>query len=694
MSGSCTRLDGPWPAAYIPAMKKLLCTLGMWLLVLGVSACNGAAIPPADPTKATGPGDPGGGGQVIAGGAGADVGDNFDVSPVEAPAEVVARVRWKSPRATIHTIAAYAKMPASFVDANVGALVKEIVRDELDEMVNVKAFAEVIALDAPVDMVVMVDTKGMKPKPMAGVSIGLTSLRAALGAARNRGERIAPGVWKLAGDDQSFGTRCVIAAAAGKAPARLICGERYKELAVLAPYMARTMPTLAEQPVDVRGELKLRGLAKRYGQMLKSQARGLPVLAEEFKLGNKAFDDAVMEAATALAEEAGELIFDLDAVRIDLSVHPQNGAKVKGALQFAGNRSWVVQTLTDGSQLAGPAPEMFWRAPKSSTLVTYGRSGDPAHFSKMLRIGQRLLQGYLADEKFGTAADRRALAKLLRPITGKYKAGVTASGHFPSAKKPAASGGAMADLLGDSVGWQLFGVEEGPAAIKAYLQELVRAYNRPTLQRELKKILGSDAKDLPKVRTTRGPAALGPGSLAVEIKFQNVEDPLDMGGLGAGAGKPKTTTVTAHLLLMSDGGKRTWVGVGLDRDALAKLMASTKGASPGPDSLEARSGLAVFKRGRHTSGSVFSMQLLLDTIKPAMSAAMSLGVGSSEVQQFSNMLNGLPHKGQTPITVFGDTTGGRAPRTSFEMNIGRGTLEDVGYLVRNLLTMLAPAGAP
>ncbi len=58
------------------------------------------------------------------------------------------------------------------------------------------------------------------------------------------------------------------------------------------------------------------------------------------------------------------------------------------------------------------------------------------------------------------------------------------------------------------------------------------------------------------------------------------------------------------------------------------------------------------------------------------------------------MLNALPHKGQTPITFFGDTTGGRAPRSAFEMNIGRGTLEDVGYLVRNVLTMLAPAGAP
>jgi hypothetical protein len=52
-----------------------------------------------------------------------------------------------------------------------------------------------------------------------------------------------------------------------------------------------------------------------------------------------------------------------------------------------------------------------------------------------------------------------------------------------------------------------------------------------------------------------------------------------------------------------------------------------------------------------------------------------------------SLLEQLPYKGETPMVMVGDATLGGRPSTSFQLNVPRETLEDIGYLVRNLTAL-------
>ena len=686
-------------------MNKLLTRSAGCLLVIGVLACGGTPTPPPKqppPTEQSGAGtkiaaEPEAGGPEVA----------ADVSPVPAPAEIVGTLRWKNPAASMAALANYAKMPAGFVDANVRAGIKEMLHDKLSELVDPGPFAEAVATDAPLDVVLAVDTKGTQPKPLMATAFGLSSLRGALGALKSKPKPVGPGMWQL-GSEESWGPRCVIAAAAGRAPARMVCGDRMEEVVRLAPFMARTMPTQPDGPADISLDVHLKGLSQKYGQMLANQARGLPMLAEELKLNIPGFDKAVDEAATALAEEAAALIFDVDAIKLDLTVDAQRGAVVSGKLGFAGKKSWLVGTMVEGANLAGPAPEAMWRLPKDTETLSWGHMGDPGRYTKILANLQALLQGGLEKLKFASPADHAAMAKLLRLPFGKDVATVAATGHFSGATAVKAGAGSFFDrLFGSSIGWSVMGVEENSTALRAYLSEAVQVYNRPTLQAAIKKEMHSDAKYLPIVKTVPAPGSLGAGSLDIEVRIPNVEDPMAEAARGpmavpppppVGHGGPKapkpvkaakvpTTNITFHVLLMADG-QRTWIGFGVDREALAKLMATVKGTGPAADGIETRPGMLAFKRGRHVSGGMLTLQSVIGAIKPGLSMAMQMGGASPEVQQILTLLEQLPNKGMTPMIMVGDATEGGAPSTSFEMTIPRESLEDVGYIVRNVMSLI------
>jgi hypothetical protein len=299
----------------------------------------------------------------------------------------------------------------------------------------------------------------------------------------------------------------------------------------------------------------------------------------------------------------------------------------------------------------------------------------------MLRILQTMAEGGLQQVGFATPADRSALAKLIRLPFGKYVPSVSATGHFARGAAPAA--GAFTDLMGSSMGWTVFGVDEPPTVLKAYLNDLVRAYNRGPLQAALKKELGDEAKNLPVVKVATAPAALGAGAMAVEIKVPNLDDPLAMLNAPGDAMPPKappTVALTFHLLLMADG-NRTWCGLASDRDALAKLLVSFKGQSAGADALGNDPRYQQFRRGAHASGGAMTLQAIIGYLKPGLTAAMQLGGATAELQQVLNLIERLPHQGQTPMVMVGDAKAGARPISSFEMRVPREALEDIGHVV-------------
>src|SRR5258706_8502854 len=110
-----------------------------------------------------------------------------DLSPVKRPADVVGVARLSRPRVVFETLAGWAGLPVRIEDAlPPGA----------------RALAPAILWEAPVDAVVALDPtgEGKVPPPLAVVSVGLKSLRAALDAAdalQLPSVNLAPGIYRI-----------------------------------------------------------------------------------------------------------------------------------------------------------------------------------------------------------------------------------------------------------------------------------------------------------------------------------------------------------------------------------------------------------------------------------------------------------------------------------------------------------------
>ncbi|MEZ4442821.1 MAG: hypothetical protein R3B72_27240 [Polyangiaceae bacterium] len=665
-------------------------------LMVGVIACGGP--PPATPNTQKNDVviDDGSGKQVVADAPGAG---KHDVSPVTAPGELVLHLRWKNPGATLATAAAFAKLPAGFVNQNLRSVVRDALDETIRNTVNAEKMSQVVDLDAPIDLVAVADVsgRGPVPEPMFAWSVGLTSLDAALAASNGKPEPMSNGAFRV-GTAEEWASPCAVAPAAGKSPARLVCVERKRMLEKLVPYVARNVATMPEPERDLRATLDLRPILDKYGRQWSSQVKGLPILVEDFKLGNPTFDRALVEAADALALEAGALIADGDRVVAELGFSGPRGVDAAFEITYAGSQSWLVQTITESASRKGPPPAIFWQLPEESAMATYAHGSDPTRWEPIMKNLATLLEGSLESIKIGTAADRSALADLLRLRSKKAVASVSATGAFDSGK---AAPTTMQGMIDSFMGWQLLGIEDDAKEYKGWLNDAVRAYNRPAFQKALKKELGSDAKHLPKVKTVRAPREAGAGALAIEVTVPEVEDA--MADLLAAGGpvppptsptppkKAKTVDLKGYLLLMADG-DRTWIGVAGDLDALAKLMATTKGKTPGPGTLDKRTALSRFRTTRHNGATFSSLDGAIDSMRPLLAIFATAGAPSSLVQQIEQALAGLPNKGVTPVVLTGDVEAGAKPKLHIELNVPKETLEDLGFLVEQALTLAAGMG--
>ena len=151
------------------------------LVALGaLSGCGGGASPPAE--------SPPSGAQI------ADSGDTalqaeeaFDLSPVAAPAELIAVGRWSKPGATADTLMAWTNLPFDW---------RRLLQAKEPEL------SAVVALDAPLDAAVALAPDPAKrfEQPYAVFSLGLNSLDQALDFIRNKGEslrKVSPGVYVI-----------------------------------------------------------------------------------------------------------------------------------------------------------------------------------------------------------------------------------------------------------------------------------------------------------------------------------------------------------------------------------------------------------------------------------------------------------------------------------------------------------------
>lgn len=663
----------------------------------------------------------------------------YDLSPVKEPADIIGAARWKNPMATLGGLAGCGGVDPRFVEGNGKLLADLLLRGLFGEDIDTSQLASVVALDTPIDAVASLDPSPKRRAAFGAVAFGLASLERARGAVEGAAVEVAPGMWRVGNKDNTSAT-CVIAAAAGSAPARLICAERDRDVMALGPYLARNVPIMSIPGPDLHGELRFSPFVSRFGDEMRQGLKGVPVLLEsQATIDEPKFDRAITAAAGAIQAELTALLGDLDKISFDLAVDPSTCLKATGELALKGRASWLAGTMTDRVDRAGPPPAIFWRAPKDSSAVFYARSSDPARFADVLQTLRDLAEGAMTKLNVGKPADRKAVVDLIQMPFSKNANSVQATGFFsepaPAASKPTASKPAASSLqqtiestMNSFMGWSLFGVDEGPEQLSKMLKRFVDAYTKQVALATAREKAEARAKDpkgralwelsekelearekklpprslltylldeadlevktLPTMKLVKAPAALGKDALDIEIKIADLPLPDDDLRALDGSGRPdpkkkkETLTLTFHVLLMADGGT-TWLAFGQNQADLVKRLLSVKTGAPDTDTLATRAGLEPLRTGKLMSGGFVTLSPITKMATAVTGAVLTLAPGGMppQVNEIMRMLQALPHRGETPIFFTSEVTGGDAPRSSMSFSVPKAAMEDIGALV-------------
>jgi hypothetical protein len=570
-----------------------------------------------------------------------------DLAPVAAPAELFAVGRIKNPAKLVDTFASWSKLPVDW-------------RRMLAE--GEPGIERVVYLDAPIDLCAALDPGGSggMPQPFAVVSVGLTSLAGAVEFARRKGEgtrQIRPGVHRLEGRSPS----CAIAASVGKAPARMVCGDRAEDVDALLGYVTRGLPNEQLGSGDLHFELRVEPIRKRHQREIRQLKLLAPFAVRDLSIDNPRFDRALKEAAHGLAEELVLLIDDVDRLTGDVWVKEDTGLiESQWKLAFQSSESWAAQTFGEISARAMPAPESYWKLPADAGSASFSVGSDPKRGEKIRRTLAELLDGWLEHEKVPRRV-RDSLVALVEELWKTDAGSVYASGALPPDPQAATETKRARDEVRRMIGWHLFGIADKPEPFKKYLGNVVRAYNDPQLRQTLQKRLDLDAKDLPKL-STRPARGLPAGSVVYELSI--VLDETDK--------KPLSV-----LLVVVPRGQTTWFGLAADEKALVqKLDGVLKGSADG--SLAGRPGLGTLKTGRFVSGGFFSLLGLHGSMQWSLLEKRGMGSGFDA----ERVLASMPHGGKTPMTyqVAVDKQG-KGLTIDWRFQVPRAVVEDLAAAV-------------
>jgi hypothetical protein len=592
-----------------------------------------------------------------------------DLSPVAAPPELFALARFKKPQTAIETVGAWANFPFKL---------KDVLPPEL------KGLENIVAWDAPLEAAAALDPlgEGKVPEPLAVVSVGLTSLDAALEFVRAKGQsvrRLRAGVYRV-GDSEDVS--CAIGVSIGSTPARLVCGHRNHDVDGLFNYATRGLPSEPLPSLDFQVELRLEPIKKKYEAELGSARLLTGFLLREVQVDNPRFDRALSDVAYSLVDETTAFIHDLDKVRLDSNLDSQkNLINLRFDLKFAGQKSWLVQASTETLAMVEPAPDLFWQLPADSTAASFGVGWKPGRLKPIGHTLADLLDGYLESEKVPTALRDQATKSI--------------EALFELNTKQVRAQGELDDFPGDPLlaadyrvfGWQLAAVEGDPKRLLTLFDGLSGTLGSRDLARLLKQRLNVEPALLPKF-SSHGvqPKGFKPGAKAYRMdippelfaKYAKNQVNLPPPAI---KGKPRAAAKSVPLsLIVAYDGERTWIGASPDEKALLKRLESLK--DPKSPVLRTRAGLDALKSTPRAAGGFLTL---------ARFGGQLGALGSRDVDS-SKLVTALPHHGETPV-LFSYDLSASGPEITTGFVVPRAAVEDLGALVPVLALMAGKHGS-
>lgn len=559
------------------------------------------------------------------------------------------RGRFKSPALAVQTVSKWTSLPLS-----------------IDDLLpaDARSMSRVVDWNAPLDVAVALDPRGegRLPQPLAVVSIGLRSLDEATAAARAAGttlQRVRAGVFRAGVAEPA---NCAIAASVGAAPARLVCGDRWKDVEELLGYATRGLPAQSLGDADVVAELSFEPIHRRYSRLLAASRLSLGLALRQIQIDNPRFDRALADAAYALADELVALSGDLDKVRVDATLDTKKEELVVSAsLHCKGDTSWIVQTLR-GIE-AGPAPSELYRIPESSSGGGFDFGPKPERLAPFAKTLGDLVEGYLEHRKLPRAS-RERWRRVIERFFALRSSTVNGWGELPplEPKDPLAKN-ALANL-----GWTVIFTRDRTPDVTALLESLVAALDDPALRKLAKEKLEIADELWPKFkkRPIRAPGFKGQG-LSIEVSIDS--GALRRGDLFDDVLDPELPTARLAVVVLPDPAG-TWIGYGPDeKRVLAKL------AEIGPEGGERHARLRRLSQVKAISANFGTLGGLLASYR-------SLAKG----RDLGGLLRALPNRGAEPMFgVATVQTAGASTTTTLTVEVPKAVVADGVALVPLLI---------
>lgn len=546
-----------------------------------------------------------------------------DLSPVARPPEVVAVGRLARPRVFVETLAKWSSVPLG---------VEDLVPSPMS------GAARAVLWEAPIELVVALDTfgEGRLPPPLFVASVGLKSLEAGLSAAEAMQlptRRLAPGVFRVG--DFPDGS-CAMAASAGAAPARLVCGRAKKDVDALLPYATRGLPAEAQTGADVELTLEMKPLQDRYGGQISALRLLVSVAMREIALDTPRFDRALSDAMYGGADELINLFGDLELLRLQGRLDPSRSSLLGSVeLRLKGDSSWTAGTIAASKPVDVPAT--LPRLPPGTSFARYSAPMPAERYAAIGRILGELVEGYLEHEKLPPATRKRT-RRAIEPWFAQFPESFGFA--VPSDKSVSAGGAQLPPETG------VTRITEPSARVLAIYNDLLAILNDPAFKRWALNKTELEAKAWPKL--TKKQLKL-PGFKTPATAFEASVDFRTWAAAGPAVGRalenlfPNAARdqLGRFTIVVQPDGPHTYLATGEDTAEIARVMAEHRKSEPG----------VFFAKPPRADGvtavGFFTLAYLARSFER-----------SANLPELRRGMAAAPHRGETPIPYSAGTTPG------------------------------------
>ncbi len=620
-----------------------------------------------------------------------------DLSPVPDPQTLVVSGR-------------LAKLSHSFDVAHQWSQLPMPQSEQVSEILTTEAIGPVVDLDQPVDFAVAVVGSGSHMKDLTAVSAAVKDpdkVRASLAeryklVPGDNGTTLIQGLGRTEskdddsdddddgddvqnksdksgdGDDADARRTCELAAAAGDAPVRIVCGFTGKALTELGPWLTRTAPR-AQSTSDLHADLRMGPLKPTISEQRKIIGMILGSI-----LGGRMGGSGMRDLMIALGSDAADFATDLDGATLDVTMS-EPGALATFGLKMSGTSSTLGRIALAHPERNAAPPATFWQMPADADLALFSRGIDDPSVARARELVVGALRDVLAEGGVKDADAKAvgdAIGKLFTGAAGAYASGIDDAGVHGAIAAAKALGSDASDAkradarhaeIQALLGWRILETDQPAAASNDGFKALAAALGRPSVAAAMR------AKDKeaqpPVVRSVPVPksAGLPAGSQHWVLDMRSAPRHGE-GRKDAKKPAPPPNPTLVHFIVAPDG-SRSWLGIGGDDALLAARLASTLGSGGG--GLGGRQELASLKDAKVGSAGFLSARAL-----PEMATTLRLVFGGSPSGSVSDVeeVDRMPNKGTTPIvfTVTPQAAGGPANlvETTF---VPRGAVEDLVY---------------